>query len=720
MARDFYLVSSPFSNGVAWLVNVLMELGIRCDHSSFGEAHWDAADKGDALSGQAYDLLRWHLPVVYRKSHFRFDASIRIIWEHRLDFAKELKPTILYVRDPRDAIYSYYRREYSQAPFPEYLKSAETYPSHFPCCFRLPPADTWAYFYMYWMMMQEFTDLIAVKFEDMRRSPVEEVKRVLEFMGVSRSEEEIREALEYSTFERAKEGMKKAEAETGKVRLTARAGKVEEWREVFTPEALECFSGPAARAMKAFGYEAAAQAEERSACSFINYLDDDVCRLLFESQSRLRRGDFPGSSSSLAGALQLHDSRASQKPVPEAKFILGKMEILNRLTSLYWVYAIFGDSHISSVQAYRSFTFFRDLNERFMGHDGFYDSLRYSSENMIDVIKCGASNLSKMEYAREIYSYIHQLKYACQNRDYTESTRLSNRIQERMSFDPEVQLLASKLALANDDTTTGEILTELANKFENYQQGGDTLTPGDHNNDNGARPNIIFSNFQCSGASAIDPILRDILPPTGYDLIPCWPHTPELFPMFIGWASPLYYWTHSSTRFFEPILKQGDYKFLYLYRDPRDVLVSVTKDLIFKGEYPAGSERMVMMNLIEQALHGWLEGILEWRRLDGRQCFCFTFEEMKKDVPGMVQRILQFLEIPMDEKTVRDSSDRWSFEAVTKRRRGDEGPTVRNQYMFRKGISGDWKNYFDESMIKRFKEIGGPQMLEIGYPIDSN
>jgi hypothetical protein len=37
---------------------------------------------------------------------------------------------------------------------------------------------------------------------------------------------------------------------------------------------------------------------------------------------------------------------------------------------------------------------------------------------------------------------------------------------------------------------------------------------------------------------------------------------------------------------------------------------------------------------------------------------------------------------------------------------------------FRKGITGDWKNYMKPEHIARFKEVAGQQLIELGYEQD--
>ncbi len=54
---------------------------------------------------------------------------------------------------------------------------------------------------------------------------------------------------------------------------------------------------------------------------------------------------------------------------------------------------------------------------------------------------------------------------------------------------------------------------------------------------------------------------------------------------------------------------------------------------------------------------------------------------------------------------------KYSFETQTRRKRGEEN---RDSFL-RKGISGDWKNYFSEEDNKKFLEYTKEIILRLGY-----
>jgi hypothetical protein len=132
------IVSPPFACGVTRLVNALLELDIRATNPGFEPEHWQLQPTAHWHIGDlAAKHLKWHLPVLHQRQTFNFPEKLEVIWEHRMDFARlGPHPTILFVRDPRDAIHSLYQRSYaSHMDFLQYLKRPNKWPDHFPDLF---------------------------------------------------------------------------------------------------------------------------------------------------------------------------------------------------------------------------------------------------------------------------------------------------------------------------------------------------------------------------------------------------------------------------------------------------------------------------------------------------------------------------------------------------------------------------------------------------------
>ncbi len=242
--KTFILTSPPFSCGLAWLANVLLELEVRTTHWPSQDA-WRKVDNGWALDEQAQVLLAWHLPILHRKPALVFRDHVEVLWEHRFDFAasKAVAGTILYLRDPRDAIYSMYLRDWAKdgQTYQFFLYRRDNWRHHFPGLFYLPPPETYILFIVYWMTMGEAVPVLTITFEGMRANPEDGVTSVLNFLNIERSDLAIVEALGHSNFQAAKDAMERTAAQQGIVRQTARSGTVGEWRTSHDAQALARF-----------------------------------------------------------------------------------------------------------------------------------------------------------------------------------------------------------------------------------------------------------------------------------------------------------------------------------------------------------------------------------------------------------------------------------------------------------------------------------------------
>src|SRR3990167_1068769 len=108
-AASCQIVSPPFSCGVAWLVNLLLELDIKTTNVGFGQNHWFSENEFTVIEAEPLKHLKWHLPILHRQEKFVFQKDIEVFWEHRLDFVNQgYRKSVLFIRDPRDAIYSLY------------------------------------------------------------------------------------------------------------------------------------------------------------------------------------------------------------------------------------------------------------------------------------------------------------------------------------------------------------------------------------------------------------------------------------------------------------------------------------------------------------------------------------------------------------------------------------------------------------------------------------
>jgi hypothetical protein len=159
-------------------------------------------------------------------------------------------------------------------------------------------------------------------------------------------------------------------------------------------------------------------------------------------------------------------------------------------------------------------------------------------------------------------------------------------------------------------------------------------------------------------------------------------------------------------------------------RDPRDVVVSAAFYLANlpeeKGgwgkefaELPVGGR---IVRILENG--GWIRTRLrEWHRCQHVHRICY--ETLLNDTPAEMQRLLSFLDIKVEEVEIRNVCARHAFE-----KRSGRKPGVEDEAAFlRKGVSGDWRNYFDDEVRHVFDNVCSGDwndlLIELGYETHS-
>ncbi len=110
----------------------------------------------------------------------------------------------------------------------------------------------------------------------------------------------------------------------------------------------------------------------------------------------------------------------------------------------------------------------------------------------------------------------------------------------------------------------------------------------------------------------------------------------------------------------------------------------------------------------------WSTHVMEWKTR-GKQTIFVKYEDALADGRGTMQKaleafLLQEVSIPDLEYTLQ----RFSFKRKTGRDRGTED----RKSFSRKGVSGDWRNYFSKESRQIFDHYAGQALIELGYEPD--
>jgi hypothetical protein len=145
------------------------------------------------LSPHECILKKW-LPILSRKSSFSFRDDLEVRWTHEWPGAMTRQQEIvLFVRDPRDALYSRFRREDSDLTFPEFLSFLDPWS-------LLDKIDNWILFLRSWRACER---VHLIRFEDYKADAVATLGKTLKALGIEVSDADIHRAVEESTFEKA-------------------------------------------------------------------------------------------------------------------------------------------------------------------------------------------------------------------------------------------------------------------------------------------------------------------------------------------------------------------------------------------------------------------------------------------------------------------------------------------------------------------------------------
>jgi hypothetical protein len=233
--------------------------------------------------------------------------------------------------------------------------------------------------------------------------------------------------------------------------------------------------------------------------------------------------------------------------------------------------------------------------------------------------------------------------------------------------------------------------------------------------------NLIITSEHRVGSRWLHYILTDL-----YDMYP----TPEIDAEKIrenetrvrsyfsqGGIAKFHHATHSDIlEAYEP----WDYKIIGVVRNPMDRIVSQTfhnryhhmKDVFKQSEFNTDEEAIRYTVLEdpfakrhnENQLKLMLPGYSTKNKILDKLPYIWTcYEWMHQNIQEEVKRITSWLEVEnitdeFFEKVIRDNS----FEVKARRKRGQED---RANLWQRKGILGDWKNWFDDELIEATRGI---------------
>nr|XP_006633806.1 PREDICTED: sulfotransferase 6B1-like isoform X1 [Lepisosteus oculatus] len=175
--------------------------------------------------------------------------------------------------------------------------------------------------------------------------------------------------------------------------------------------------------------------------------------------------------------------------------------------------------------------------------------------------------------------------------------------------------------------------------------------------------------------------------------------------------------THLSYDMIPVQFKTKNCKMIYVIRNPKDTAVSMYHYYQQNPHLPNVEKWSSFLEIFlkgEVVYGSWIDHVLSWEKNKSNENMLFLYyESMKKDLPKHVKEISSFLNISVSEDQIREISKKCSFHEMkeqAEREKVNTNHTVcaltsDRKLIFRKGVVGDWRNYFTSKQNVQFDAV---------------
>ncbi|CAH1794378.1 unnamed protein product [Owenia fusiformis] len=198
--------------------------------------------------------------------------------------------------------------------------------------------------------------------------------------------------------------------------------------------------------------------------------------------------------------------------------------------------------------------------------------------------------------------------------------------------------------------------------------------------------------------------------------------------------SPRILVTHLGYDFMPEGVKTGKCKTIVVLRNPKSVLVSqVHLYNVFGNNYTTRPTLDILLNSHlrddnDKVLYGtWLSHVTSWwkqREATKDHIFFLRYEDMKKDMKGVIHKLASFLNKDLDEETISKIVHHLTFEqmkanpstgdAFTRVKKSSKIDDTTPAAHMRKGVISNWKQQMTVAQSERIDAFYSPRLNAIG------
>lgn len=197
-----------------------------------------------------------------------------------------------------------------------------------------------------------------------------------------------------------------------------------------------------------------------------------------------------------------------------------------------------------------------------------------------------------------------------------------------------------------------------------------------------------------------------------------WPKVPS-----DSFAGPLYSASYENWR----ANAADEDRAIVVLRDPRDLVISLVFSLGF-SHVPSSMTRLLRSPISAACdrdrvrigiflLTQWADRMRSWGTAPpGNREYVTSFQRLTSHPKEEFAAICRFLGWKIDSRLLSRVVDRHAFEKRTGRNPGEVNPFSH----LRKGVAGDWRNYFDRELGQEFEETFPQLLVDLGCENNSN